>query len=294
MPIYAIKTAAAWASDASLNGATFVDIADPGDVTGLTNGTAYRAREVLRSDLSAEFTPTAGFTETGVVVTAGDYLTAPATISNAEGVLIFASFIQPVEGRSLLISWDGTDGGFWSDHVGTDSQILPRFDVETTGATGMTGPVAASGASPGDRIHTLLSLRMDGTTIRAAGTMWNATGGAWSTVNNIELASLDTLLRLSDTNIRLFADSTNPTNQRFAGTVYRLAMWTFADDTTVPDVSLSGVRDNFTNAGALVNPATARSAYGTPVFDFSGNAAAYNAGTHDGSLASFTATGTFE
>lgn len=104
MPIYAIKTAAAWASDASLNGATFVEVADPGEVTGLTNGTAYQAREVVRSDLSAQFTPLAA-ASFSVAYAAGVTVAAPAADPSAGVVNVGdanANLRLVVTGHALL------------------------------------------------------------------------------------------------------------------------------------------------------------------------------------------------
>jgi hypothetical protein len=57
--------------------------------------------------------------------------------------------------------------------------------------------------------------------------------------------------------------------------MYRAAMWTGV----TADVGNSTVQNNFCNptTGVLVNPTTSHSAYGTPLFDFYGNAAQWNA-----------------
>lgn len=81
-------------------------------------------------------------------------------------------------------------------------------------------------------------------------------------------------------------------NSTCQGTWYRFALWPAGN--TFFDGGDSGVQNNFIkdNGGhELEDPSFARSAYGTPLVDFNGAASRWNSGAHDGSLGSFSVTG---
>lgn len=119
------------------------------------------------------------------------------------------------------------------------------------------------------RFNIIVSMDTNSTTrisLNATNTNLPATAG-----ETVELSA-------SSTNHLLHSGSGADPN-RLATTFARVAFWKGVS----PDISSSAVRDNFFNSSTLeiVDPATSISAYGTPIIDIYGNAAAINSATND-------------
>jgi hypothetical protein len=124
-----------------------------------------------------------------------------------------------------------------------------------------------------ERANILIAFDADATSLAY---VWREGAGAWSSQGsdasgggvNLEFTTggVDDFNICSDRNVAA---------TMFDGNISRVAMWT---GITVPDITNSTVQDKFCNSstGVLVDPATSVAAYGTPLLDFYGNAAAWN------------------
>ena len=81
--------------------------------------------------------------------------------------------------------------------------------------------------------------------------------------------------------------------QVFAGTINRLAFWADPGSTPIANIADTATQALFADSTAIKSPALSRGSLGQPLVDFAGNAAAYNSGTHTGSLGAFIPTGSF-
>jgi hypothetical protein len=134
VPNYLIQPAADHTADPDdvSNAVLAMDIADPGVVSGLTNGTAYVAREFVLSPASSEFTPVApAATNFAFVNSAGEVANAATyTFDDTD-----------------ITGLDFTDGGKFLVLVASHSSNNTAADVEPTGVTigGETGVAAEPG-----------------------------------------------------------------------------------------------------------------------------------------------------
>lgn len=209
------------------------------------------------------------FVENSVTVPSGSYLTAADPLpSTSRSLLFFSSLTQDaqLDARTALATWDGTAG--------------ITQNVETV--------------SLGTRYHLLISSWIDTADImNVRGWVLDTTTGNWvEIINASDTAASGAILQLGPDPLRLFTRS-DKTNQAFAGTVNRVALWSGSGSTPIADIADSAIRDLFASAAGMADPAFSRSALGQPLVDFDGDAAAYNAGYHDGSLGAFTPSGTF-
>lgn len=236
------------------------------------------------------------YSETLVTVPSGNaYLQAPAAApAGTSSFLFFASIITDsgLTTRSCLASWDTSilDGIFAT--ITTGQHGLYAAAVSANGVSASAGDVVAEGT----RHDVLVSCWTSG----AGGTLtlkgnYRPTGGSWTEafVDQTTTAGNATIDDITVNAQRLF--NRLGTNNDWYGQVARIAMWTATDNNEIADPGLTATQDNFAldSATSIVDPATARSAYGTPLYDFNGPASRYNAGEHDGSLGTFTVNGAF-
>lgn len=234
------------------------------------------------------------FVENSVTVPSGSYLTAADPLpSTSRSLLFFSSLTQDaqLDARTALATWDGTGGGFHSDYTAGNGFNGVRLRLEG-GTAGITQNVET--VSLGTRYHLLISSWIDTADImNVRGWVLDTTTGNWvEIINASDTAASGAILQLGPDPLRLFTRS-DKTNQAFAGTVNRVALWSGSGSTPIADIADSAIRDLFASAAGMADPAFSRSALGQPLVDFDGDAAAYNAGSHDGSLGAFTPSGTF-
>lgn len=238
---------------------------------------------------------TSSFTETAVTVPDGAVLTASSTMTDAPGFFGFYSFEATADGRDAMLSWQATDGAAHRDYTGGDTYNNPRITAETTPTGDSSGATASNNVDEGDRMHVLFRGRITGGQISLDQYAWNETDAAWEAAGADDTSTSDTDINLSAANLRVFARSDNAASQNYSGDVYRVALWTFSDVADVPDPSSSTIQDLFTSGASLVDPATSQASLtdGTLQVDIYGDAADYNAGTHDGALTLTASGGTF-
>ncbi|MEM6421052.1 MAG: fibronectin type III domain-containing protein, partial [Pseudomonadota bacterium] len=130
MPHYLIRPEATQLSDpADLSGAVLaLDVADPGTVGGLTNGTQYIAQEVLLSPVSAPFAPVAAATPPAQMAAPG--------LAVADQTITVTLAADPADGGSAITGRDlrySTDQATWTEQTGiAASTDLAGLDPATT------------------------------------------------------------------------------------------------------------------------------------------------------------------
>lgn len=273
-------------ADDDLTGAVFDTIATtPQTITGLANGTAYVAYRV--SDASGTFTPTgSSFSEASIgnagVTSQLDKFTAFANTADAKTRIMFASVTIPT-------TWTGTvrpiKAGYAEDgiRINADGAMLTRAR-STADALIATCSTSTGVVSAGDRLNVLVTWDTD-VGVRLA---YKIGAGSWVSSTFVSVTSgvlIDNTLTYGDAEI-----PKNVTEDFDA--VHRVAAWLNGE--TVPDITSASVQNNFVNSdGTLVDPATSRTAYGTPAIDLYEAAATWNAssGNNSGNGGDFTAGG---
>jgi hypothetical protein len=160
MPNYLIQPAADHTADPDdvSNAVLAMDIADPGVVSGLTNGTAYVAREFVLSPASSQFTPVAP------AATDFSYIESAVDTANAASYTFDDTDITGL---------DFTDGGKFLVVVTSQEADQVSADAEPAGVTigGVTATIAEpSGGYP-----------VPNSNIAGAATAWVATVSAGAT-----------------------------------------------------------------------------------------------------------------
>lgn len=259
--------------------------------TGITDTVANTLAAF--TDLAITNEVSASFTENSVTVQSGAYLTANEMLpSDAKSLLFFASFTQnpAFDGRMSFATWDGPSGGFYTQYSGGNGTSGIRFRIQdgTASITSEAIPVPH-----GNRYHVLASAWTGAPNMTAIAYILDTATGSWSEVLNItDTSNPQATLNLGPDHLR-FMTRSDGTNHSFSGTVNRIALWTGTAATPLADITQASARDMFATAAGMENPTVSRQALGTALVDFHGDAAAYNAGTHSGSLGAFTASGTF-
>lgn len=254
------------------------------------------------------YVPAGGsFTETAVAADGGDYLDASAAYpSNIRAALFFASFVTDhSSARQMLSHWNSggaNSNSLHADFNASTGTTAVRFDIEDSQANSILLNLTHSGDT--DRLHVLISVYNDGTGLYSTMALWNETSaqaaGSWATTTaNDTTTALDGNLTLDNaTAPRLFNEIAGTPLQGFNGDVYRNAAWFSTTASEIADVTSASTQNNFTSGAALVDPATARTAYGSHAraYDLYGAASNYNitGGDAGGDTAlTWTTTGTF-
>lgn len=226
------------------------------------------------------------FTEQGVVATGTEYLTSTGAIGpDSANSLLFASFIPTAGARRGII---GVNGDTLRTYHNGNHTVSYKTDLG-----GNLNALSPSSSTAGDRVHILISTRVDGGTgiLTVTVGQWDETNG-WQTDEGFNVNDTNTgWTSQADTTFRLLG-RTDGTNNTFEGTMFRAALW--IDLASPVDITSSTVRDNFFSGASLVDPATSQSAYGTTklAFDCYGDASTWNAGSFTYSP-SWTVSGTF-
>ncbi|WP_299964584.1 hypothetical protein [uncultured Roseobacter sp.] len=237
---------------------------------------------------------TGNFVENSVTVPSGSYLTSAEPLpGTSRSLLFFSSLTQDagLDARTALATWNGTNGGIHSNYSSGDGASGVRVRLQD-GVASISQNVET--ITLGTRYHLLVSGWIDASNVMNV-TSWvlDAATGNWAEViNTTDTSAPGTSLQLGPDPLRLFTRS-DKTNHAFAGTVNRVALWSSTGSTPIADIADPAVRELFAGSTGMTDPAFSRSALGQPLVDFDGNAAAYNAGSHDGSLASFIPSGSF-
>ena len=238
-------------------------------------------------------TVAADFNENTILVPSGSYLTANDPLpTDARSLLFFASLTQDpgTNSRTALASWDGSTGGFHSQYTAGSGSCGIRMSIRD--GTGSLS-VDATPVALGTRYHVLVSAWTNDIELRALAYIYDTSTGVWSEViNEVDVSAPGTSLDFSFDNLRLFTRS-DGSNQNFAGNVNRTALWASENPTPLADIAQANIRDLFTTANALANPANSRVLLGQPLVDFDGDVATYNAGQHNGTFGDFTVEGDF-
>ncbi|WP_300064227.1 SwmB domain-containing protein [uncultured Roseobacter sp.] len=248
----------------------------------------------LVADLDVNNRVSGTFIENSVTVTPGDYLTAADPLpTDARALLFFASLTQDsgTGGRLALATWDGTSGGFHSDYNSTNGTggVRLRMQGGTASISENTEPVAL-----GTRYHLLISGWINASDVmNVRAWIFDTSIGNWAEAVNVTdpLAS-PAAFRLNANPLRLFTRS-DGTGHPFTGTINRLALWAAPQNTPIADISNIDAQALFAEADGMKDPALSRLSLGQPLVDFDGDAAAYNAGIHSGTLGTFLRSGNF-
>lgn len=223
------------------------------------------------------------------------HLNAPAALpSGTTGLFFFFSGAQAAnDQRRSIVNFGRSNRGIWSDYGATSGQWGAYVDMEA-GARASHPSGAGEQIAHGARGHVLGSLVADGAGNLTIKMSYAEASSAWVDVANVVATGANaTLDDVAATPARLFqlvgADFDSGTEGHpYKGTCARFAVWSNTDNTEIFDPTSGTVQSNFVSGGVTVDPATARTAYGTPNFDFNGPARLYNKGLHYGSLPNFT------
>jgi peptidoglycan hydrolase-like protein with peptidoglycan-binding domain len=201
--------------------------------------------------------------------------------------LFYSSFIVPntINSSADLILASGTNMFVELAAVGTS----------TTSATIKTewnnNPVALFGATTvysGQRINLLVSMNGFATSTQY---IWTSSSTQWVADATFAPISAHEANLNFTTNPYYIGEGSSGGALHFTGSIARLTLW---QGITLPDISSSTVQNEFSDptTGVTVNPTVSTGLYGTPLIDFYGPAASYNAGTNNGSGGNFVMTGT--
>ncbi len=214
-------------------------------------------------------TAAAGFTEQWVTFDGtNDRLAKSSNLStDSKTALIFISAdFATVHGGTIRRLLDQSTG---ASYVAREASGLVEVVWRDTAASAVI--LMFGGTAIGaERANILVALDADAT---SRIWVWREGAGAWS-AQGTDAAGGGANLEFT-TGTAGIASRDDGFTQPFDGNLSRVAIWT---GISVPDITNSAVRDNFCNSttGVLVDPATSVAAYGTPVVDFYGNAAAWN------------------
>lgn len=229
--------------------------------------------------------PAAGYTETPVTFDGtNDYMERGGALTgvvDGRTALIFISveFANAASAIEYLLKGAGTQGpAIYRDASGY-IQVQQRdtggaLDINLIGATTVIGA---------ERVNILAALDADGTSYLY---LWEAGGGTVEETSDASGGGGD--LDFTPAN---FFFGANGGNFKFTGDALRVAAW--FNPTSLPDITQSSVRDKFFNSstGALVDPATSVSAYGTPQIARHGVATVWNTTGNQGDGGDFTMNG---
>lgn len=274
--------------------------------TGLTASTDYRAHAVIvdaqgqkTTLVTATFTTAgSGFTENAVTLDGTQYLTSSTALPTGQGSgLLFMSLnvLDSAEAATRLvgITWNGNNGGAHVNWTTGNGLVGIRGEIEDSLAT--NAAITGEGIAVARRYHALWSFWVDSTDLHTICYLYDTVAGTWSEAFNIADPTTGgaATLELSADNLRIFARSDDG-SQGLEGDVYRVALWTNTANSAIADITDAGVRNEFIDGASIADPATTQAAYSSSTLhiDLNGDAADYNAGTHDGVM-SLTATGTF-
>lgn len=258
-----------------------------GDLTGILHvvetATNSEGSDTAQSADSLAVTNVA-FSEMGVIFEGTDtYLSRGShTFTSDDMLFFFAIDFNVYSIQEYLFSMDVIDTGC-NRLANNGLRPFVRDGADAAGAYSIF-PAHTALTVP-RRLNFLIGLNGD-TLCKAI--IWDAETGAWNSQTNDTSIGGDGTVKLAYSAISLAARSDGAHISNY--TVFRMAMWN-----TYADINTSGVQDNFCNSstGVLVDPATSQAAYGTPIWDFYGDADAWNDLSADhGSLGSWTMNGT--
>ena len=241
--------------------------------------------ESLSADHAA-ITP-APYAEVMVTPGASTLLASPAAIhaGTPTTALVFASFVFPSSGTShQFMRGTGDANDAVAANCGPQIQTANSgLNLRVYSMTRANRYATISDVTPGSRVHVLAfaDLGSDRTELW----VYHETAVLSAAWRDYSLSAIGSEIAIGQTFLSARADTSQPWN---AGH-YRAAWW--ADPANDPDPSRSLERDRFVDGSGLVGPTISQGVYGTPAFDFYGAAAVWSAGTHQGSLGSFTRTG---
>jgi hypothetical protein len=215
------------------------------------------------------------YSETGVVFNGTNTWlrhTSPAIAANSQTGLIFIS-----------VTFAGVHGGLITDLFGMQNSALQRHPGISGALSGLWRDTAAAATAVindtpvvgAERANILFSMNASGTSRLW---VWRSSTGTWgSGTDDISGTGVNLLFSVINDS-QLFGQWSG--GNYFNGTAYRAALWTNLGG-AYPDISNSTVRNGFCDptTGALVNPTTTVALYGTPAFDWYGNASQWNSGT---------------
>ncbi|MEO1397324.1 MAG: hypothetical protein AAFU56_00465, partial [Pseudomonadota bacterium] len=212
-----------------------------------------------------------------MVRTIGGQLASPSVIGTGSEteILFFAKVELPdfTSADSLIASPDGTWDGPLVASQTSGAIFTSSMSRQATFHNFLNPPHSFV---PGDKVTIMVSTNVNGTAqyrLRDVNGVWQGTD---QTINST-VAQGRVLI------------ASNNLNFPWTTGLVRMAVWIgAAPDLDDPDILAHFVEPT---SGDLVNPAVSQSIYGTPVFDFYGDAATWNAGQHQGSLPNFIHTG---
>lgn len=229
------------------------------------------------------------FTENGVDVNSTVYLVAPTTLgTDKKAALAFLSYKSSQDARAALVAWSNGNGHLRADSTASNTQIGLSVYVQDSNAT-VENPADEIHAL-GTRLHYLVSWWIDEVADTFEVRVYRKVGGTWTqTATESTAITTPATLDLGSIAPALFArpDGAHP----FNGVIYANRLWASTSAAPIADITSATVRDYFVDGDAVEDPATATGVLGTAIWDFTGPASEYTAGTHDGSMAAFTKTG---
>lgn len=234
-------------------------------------------------------TAAASYSEVAISMDGDVCLISPSTFpSSQKSILIFCSYQSASDIRAAMVSWDGINGWMSPDYSGGDTLSGLRGRIFDDG--GQNVQVEDKSMTYSDRMHGLWSAWVDGSNLYMKGAVYDFGGAGWYTAMNTSTTSgAGAILNLGASNFAIFSRS--DTTQKLIGDVWRCAIWTSATGTAIADVLNSSVQASFGGSGGIVDPTLDSPGLGTPLVDFYGSASSFNAGTHQGSMGSFTKSG---
>ncbi|WP_299671629.1 hypothetical protein [uncultured Roseobacter sp.] len=237
--------------------------------------------------------PAGGFTENAVNFDGQTFFTATAPYpSNIRSAVFMASFEVTENGsRQCLSGWgaNSSSNALHADYNSSAGTVNIRFDMEDSLGNAIALFIPFAGVT--DRFHVIAAAHNDGTGLYGQLAVRDETGATYTVVSdsNTGVTGVATLAVDVASAPRVFNESAGLA-QDFQGRAFRNAAWFSPTGASLADVSTVAVQDRFTDGDAIVDPAIAQAEYGTPIYDFNGTSADYNAATQDGS-ATYTITG---
>lgn len=242
--------------------------------------------------------PPAGYSEVGVRTSQSGWLTLPATLPDATHWMAFYSVEFTADTRGCIIGFEdgNTADGFRINNQNAAGTAKPRYNWAANGFT--RGTYTDGGTyAVGTRFNMLLtgSIITGNATSRVV--QWDSVSGAASIELDTTAGGGAAVNYDWTSNAGLVGDmalfASGDGSRKVDVTSYRVAWWNLGS--APPDITSSGVRDNFYNSttGVTVDPATGNALYGTPLYDIHGAQTNYANGTNLGSGSDFTSNGTF-
>lgn len=235
-----------------------------------------------------------GFTETGVVLDGSQFYVAESLPTGQASFLMMGSLICTGNTRMAFMDYDSYDGGCHVDNVSGNGLCGVRVEMFDNGTDKVQ--TTDETITNGTRYHFLWSIWREPAALRHIVYIYDTSTSTWTEArNDTEALGVGTELVLSGADpMALFARNGSTGSHRFAGTVYRAALWTSPSTAAIADITSASVRNNFTNGSSIADPSISQTAYAAATLhvDLNGSVADWNAGTHGGDM-TLLKTGTF-